>query len=108
MMRILSDNVSCTNQILRFFLKQQLCILVKGVNLDMDSGNSVHTNRRRCLLPVSSRVIREKLGSLAGIATMRVRNADMGLRLLYKADPEVPSCKGDWGLGVCALMTVIV
>ena len=117
MSRIVSNIVSCENQIHQFFLNQKIGNLLKRSNIDKEKGispaavfrvlftlvftgknlyrtfeaggscgmakdtvyrflNSVHTNWRRFLLLLSSRVIREELEPLTGAANMKVLIAD--------------------------------
>ena len=117
MSRIVSDIVSCENQIHQFFLNQKIGSLLKRSNIDKEKGispvavfrvlvtlvftgknlyrtieaggscgmakdtvyrflNSVHTNWRRFLLLLSSRVIREELEPLTDAANMKVLIAD--------------------------------
>jgi len=117
MSRIVSNIVSCENQIHQFFLNQKIGNLLKRSNIDKEKGispvavfrvlftlvftgknlyrtfeaggscgmakdtvyrflNSVHTNWRRFLLLLSSRVIREELELLTGAANMKVLIAD--------------------------------
>jgi hypothetical protein len=117
MSRIVSDIVSCENQIHQFFLNQKVGSLLKRSNIDKEKGvspvsvfrvlvtlaftgknlfrtleaggscgmakdtvyrflNSVHTNWRRFLLLLSSRVIREELEPLTGATNMKVLIAD--------------------------------
>ena len=117
MNQIVSDIVSCENQIHQFFLNQKIGSLLKRSNSDKQKGfspvavfrvlftlvfagknlfrtmeaggncgmakdtvyrflNSVHTNWRRFLLLLSSRVIRDELEPLTGAANMKVLIAD--------------------------------
>jgi hypothetical protein len=117
MSRIVTDIVSCENQIHQFFLNQKIGSLLKRSNIDKEKGispvavfrvlvtlvftgknlyrtleaggscgmakdtvyrflNSVHTNWRRFLLLLSSRVIGQELESLTGTANMKVLIAD--------------------------------
>ena len=117
MSRIVSDIVSCENQIHQFFLNQKIGSLLKRSNIDKEKGispvsvfrvlvtlvftgknlyrtieagrscgmakdtvyrflNSVHTNWRRFLLLLSSRVISQELEPLTGAASMKVLIAD--------------------------------
>jgi hypothetical protein len=117
MSRIVSDIVSCENQIHQFFLNQKIGSLLKRSNIDKEKGispvsvfrvlitlvftgknlyrtleaggrcgmakdtvyrflNSVHTNWRRFLLLLSSRVIGQELAPLTGAANMKVLIAD--------------------------------
>lgn len=117
MNHIVSDIVSCENQIHQFFLNQKIGSLLKRSNISKQKGispvkifrllftlvftgknlfrtleenpncgmakdtvyrflNSVHTNWRRFLLLLSSRVIRQKLEPLTGSADMKVLIAD--------------------------------
>jgi hypothetical protein len=117
MSRIVSDIVSCENQIHQFFLNQKIGNLLKRSNIDKEKGispvavfrvlvtlaftgknlfrtleaggncgmakdtvyrflNSVHTNWRRFLLLLSSRVISQELEPLTGAANMKVLIAD--------------------------------
>jgi hypothetical protein len=117
MSQIISDIVSCENQIHQFFLNQKIGSLLKRSNIDKEKGispvavfrvlvtlvftgknlfrtfeagggcgmakdtvyrflNSVHTNWRRFLLLLSSRVISQKLAPLTGAANMKVLIAD--------------------------------
>ena len=117
MSRIVSDIVSCENQIHQFFLNQKIGSLLKRSNIDKEKGispvavfrvlvtlvftgknlfrtleagescgmakdtvyrflNSVHTNWRRFLLLLSSRVICKELEPLTGTANMKVLIAD--------------------------------
>jgi len=114
---IVSDIVSCENQIHQFFLNQKIGHLLKRSNIDKENGispvavfrvlctlaftgknlfrtleaggncgmgkdtvyrflNSVHTNWRRFLLLLSSRVINRELAPLTGAANMKVLIAD--------------------------------
>jgi hypothetical protein len=117
MSRIVSDIVSCENQIHQFFLNQKIGSLLKRSNIDKEKGispvsvfrvlvtlvftgknlyrtleaggrcgmakdtvyrflNSVHTNWRRFLLLLSSRVIGQELLPLTDAANMKVLIAD--------------------------------
>jgi hypothetical protein len=117
MSRIVSDIISCENQIHQFFLNQKIGSLLKRSNIDKERGispvavfrvlvtlvftgknlyrtlgagvscgmakdtvyrflNSVHTNWRRFLLLLSSRVISQELEPLTGAANMKVLIAD--------------------------------
>jgi hypothetical protein len=117
MSQIVSDIVSCENQIHQFFLNQKIGSLLKRSNIDKEKGvspvavfrvlvtlvftgknlfrtfevggscgmakdtvyrflNSVHTNWRRFLLLLSSRVISQELEPLTGAANMKVLIAD--------------------------------
>lgn len=117
MSRIVSDIVSCENQIHQFFLNQKIGSLLKRSNIDKEKGispvsvfrvlvtlvftgknlfrtleaggscgmakdtvyrflNSVHTNWRRFLLLLSSRVISQELLSLTDTTNMKVLIAD--------------------------------
>ncbi|MCX5825225.1 MAG: transposase [Deltaproteobacteria bacterium] len=119
MSKIVSDIVSCENQIHQFFLNQKIGSLLKRSNIDkekekgispvavfrvlvtlvftgknmyctLEAGgscgmakdtvyrflNSVHTNWRRFLLLLSSRVISQELEPLTGAANMKVMIAD--------------------------------
>ena len=117
MSRIVSDIVSCENQIHQFFLNQKIGSLLKRSNSDKQKGvspvavfrvlftlvftgknlfrtleaggscgmakdtvyrflNSVHTNWRRFLMLLSSRVISQELEPLTGSANMKVLIAD--------------------------------
>ena len=117
MSQIVSDIVSCENQIHQFFLNQKIGGLLKRSNIDKEKGispvsvfrvlvtlaftgknlfrtleaggscgmakdtvyrflNSVHTNWRRFLLLLSSRVISQKLEPLTGATNMKVLIAD--------------------------------
>jgi hypothetical protein len=117
MSRIVSDIVSCENQIHQFFLNQKIGSLLKRSNIEKEKGispvsvfrvlitlvftgknlyrtleaggrcgmakdtvyrflNSVHTNWRRFLLLLSSRVIGQELAPLTGAANMKVLIAD--------------------------------
>ena len=117
MSQIVSDIVSCENQIHQFFQNQKIGSLLKRSNIDKQKGispvavfgvlftliftgknlfrtleaggncgmakdtayrflNSVHTNWRRFLLLLSSRVIRDELEPLTGAANMKVLIAD--------------------------------
>jgi hypothetical protein len=117
MNRIVSDIVSCENQIHQFFLNQKIGSLLKRSNIDKEKGispvavfrvlftlvftgknlyrtleaggscgmakdtvyrflNSVHTNWRRFLLLLSSRVISQEIEPLTGAANMKVLIAD--------------------------------
>ena len=117
MSQIVSDIVSCENQIHRFFLNQKIGSLLKRSNIDKEKGispvavfrvlvtlvftgknlyrtleagvscgmakdtvyrflNSVHTNWRRFLLLLSSRVISQEIGPLTDAANMKVLIAD--------------------------------
>jgi len=117
MSRIVSDIVSCENQIHQFFLNQKIGSLLKRSNIDKEKGispvavfrvlvtlaftgknlcrtieaggscgmakdtvyrflNSVHTNWRRFLLLLSSRVIGQVLEPLTGTVNMKVLIAD--------------------------------
>ena len=117
MSRIVSDIVSCENQIHQFFLNQKIGSLLKRSNIDKEKGispvsvfrvlvtlaftgknlfrtleaggscgmakdtvyrflNSVHTNWRRFLLLLSSRVISQELEPLTGAANMKMLIAD--------------------------------
>jgi len=117
MSQIVSDIVSCENQIHQFFLNQKIGSLLKRSNIDKEKGispvsvfrvlvtlaftgtnlfrtleaggscgmakdtvyrflNSVHTNWRRFLLLLSSRVISQELEPLTGTANMKVPIAD--------------------------------
>jgi len=117
MSQIVSDIVSCENQIHQFFLNQKIGSLLKRSNIDKEKGispvsvfrvlvtlaftgknlfrtleaggscgmakdtvyrflNSVHTNWRRFLLLLSSRVISQKLEPLTGAANMKMLIAD--------------------------------
>lgn len=114
---ILSDIVSCENQIHQFFLNQKIDSLLKSINIDKEKGispvvvfrvlvtlvfagknlfrtleagghrgmakdtvsrflNPVHTNWRRFLLLLSSRVINQELEPLTDAANMKVLIAD--------------------------------
>jgi len=117
MNRIVSDIVSCENQIHQFFLNQKIGSLLKRSNSNKQKGvspvavfrvlftliftgknlfrtleeggscgmakdtvyrflNSVHTNWRRFLLLLSSRVISQEFEPLTGAANMKVLIAD--------------------------------
>ena len=117
MSQIVSDIVSCENQIHQFFHNQKIGSLLKRSNIDKEKGispvavfrvlvtlvftgknllrtfevsggcgmakdtvyrflNSVHTNWRRFLLLLSSRVINQELDQLTGAANMKVLIAD--------------------------------
>ena len=117
MSQIVSDIVSCENQIHQFFQNQKIGSLLKRSNIDKERGispvavfrvlvtlvftgknlyrtleagvscgmakdtvyrflNSVHTNWRRFLLLLSSRVISQELEPLTGAANMKVLIAD--------------------------------
>jgi hypothetical protein len=117
MSQIVSDIVSCENQIHQFFLNQKIGSLLKRSNIDKEKGispvavfrvlvtlvftgknlyrtleagvscgmakdtvyrflNSVHTNWRRFLLLLSSRVISQEIEPLTGAANMKVLIAD--------------------------------
>ena len=117
MEQIVSDIVSCENQIHQFFLNQRIGSLLKRSNINKENGispvsvfrvlitlvftgrnlfrtfeaggtcgmakdtayrflNSVHTNWRRFLLLLSSRVINRELEPLTGAANMKVLIAD--------------------------------
>ncbi|MDX9820649.1 MAG: transposase [Syntrophales bacterium] len=117
MSRIVSDIVSCENQIHQFFLNQKIGHLLKRSNIDKEKGispvavfrvlctlaftgknlfrtleaggncgmgkdtvyrflNSVHTNWRRFLLLLSSRIISQDLSPLTGATNMKVLIAD--------------------------------
>ena len=117
MSQIVSDIVSCENQIHQFFLNQKIGSLLKRSNIDKEKGispvsvfrvlvtlaftgknlfrtfeaggscgmakdtvyrflNSVHTNWRRFLLLLSSRVISQELEPLTGAANMKMLIAD--------------------------------
>jgi len=117
MERIVSDIVSCENQIHQFFLNQNIGSLLKRSNCEKQKGvspvtvfrvlftlvfagknlfrilesgetcgmakdtayrflNSVHTNWRRFLLLLSSRVICQELAPLTAAATMKALIAD--------------------------------
>ena len=117
MSQIVSDIVSCENQIHQFFQNQKIGSLLKRSNINKEKGispvavfrvmftlvftgknlfrtmaadkccgmakdtvyrflNSVHTNWRRFLLLLSSRVIRDELEPLTGAANMKVLIAD--------------------------------
>jgi len=117
MSKIVSDIVSCENQIHQFFYKQKIGCLLKRSNSNKEKGispvavfrvlftlafagknlfrtletsgscgmskdtvyrflNSVHSNWRRFLLLLSSRVIREELEPLTGADNMKVLIAD--------------------------------
>ncbi|MFA4904770.1 MAG: transposase [Desulfobaccales bacterium] len=117
MSQIVSDIVSCENQIHQFFHNQKIGSLLKRSNIDKEKGispvsvfrvlvtlaftgknlfrtleaggscgmakdtvyrflNSVHTNWRRFLLLLSSRVISQELEPLTGAANMKVLIAD--------------------------------
>jgi hypothetical protein len=117
MSQIVSDIVSCENQIHQFFLNQKIGSLLKRSNIDKEKGispvsvfrvlvtlvftgknlfrtleaggscgmakdtvyrflNSVHTNWRRFLLLLSSRVISQELLSLTDTTNMKVLIAD--------------------------------
>jgi hypothetical protein len=117
MSQIVSDIVSCENQIHQFFLNQKIGSLLKRSNIDKEKGispvsvfrvlvtlaftgknlfrtleaggscgmakdtvyrflNSAHTNWRRFLLLLSSRVISQELEPLTGAANMKMLIAD--------------------------------
>jgi hypothetical protein len=118
MEQIVSDIVSCENQIHQFFLNQKIGSLLRRSNINKEKGiapvavfrmlftmvftgknlfrtmessagpccmakdtvyrflNSVHTNWRRFLLLLSSRVINRELEPLTGAANMKVLIAD--------------------------------
>ncbi|MFZ4439759.1 MAG: IS4 family transposase [Syntrophales bacterium] len=117
MSQIVSDIVSCENQIHQFFVNQKIGSLLKRSNIDKEKGispvsvfrvlvtlaftgknlfrtleaggncgmakdtvyrflNSVHTNWRRFLLLLSSRVISQELLPLTGATNMKVLIAD--------------------------------
>ena len=117
MSQIVSDIVSCENQIHQFFLNQKVGSLLKRSNIDKEKGispvsvfrvlvtlaftgknlfrtleaggscgmakdtvyrflNSVHTNWRRFLLLLSSRLISQELEPLTGAANMKMLIAD--------------------------------
>lgn len=117
MSRIVSDIVSCENQIHQFFLNQKIGSILRRSNIDKEKGispvsvfrvlvslaftgknlfrtleaggqsgmakdtvyrflNSVHTNWRRFLLLLSSRVINRELEPLTDAANMKVLIAD--------------------------------
>ena len=117
MSQIVSDIVSCENQIHQFFQNQKIGSLLNRSNINKEKGispvavfrvvftlvftgknlfrtmaadkccgmakdtvyrflNSVHTNWRRFLLLLSSRVIRDELEPLTGAANMKVLIAD--------------------------------
>jgi len=118
MSRIVSDIVSCENQIQQFFHNQKMACLLKCSNIRNQKGispvcvfrllftlvftgrnlfrtleiadgtcemakdtvyrflNSVHTNWRRFLLLLSSRVISQELDPLTGVDNMKVLIAD--------------------------------
>ena len=117
MSRIVTDILSCENQIHQFFLNQKIGNLLKRSNIDKEKGispvtvfrvlvtlaftgknlfrtleaggscgmakdtvyrflNSVHTNWRRFLLLLSSRVINQELDPLTGAANIKVLIAD--------------------------------
>jgi hypothetical protein len=117
MSQIVSDIVSCENQIHQFFQNQKIGSLLKRSNINKEKGispvsifqvlftmaftgknlfrtmvadrccgmakdtvyrfiNSVHTNWRRFLLLLSSRVIRQELEPLTDTANMKVLIAD--------------------------------